>query len=241
MTHTYQLTGMTCSGCEATVRSKLLLIDGITSVAVSRDSHSAIISMDKHISLLAMQKALGGENGKYHISATEHNEVVEQTKSWLETYKAILVIFGYIFLVTLVIQYSNHYFDWMQWMRHFMAGFFLVFSFFKILNLKGFADSYAMYDIIARRFPIWGYFYALTELALGLSYLIDLQPILTNIIALLVMSVSIIGVLQSVLNKRKIQCACLGSFFNFPMSTVTIIEDALMILMSATMLFFLNK
>ena len=41
---------------------------------------------------------------------------------------------------------------------------------------------------------------------------------------------------QSVLNKKKIQCACLGAVFNLPMSTVTIIEDALMIAMSGIML-----
>jgi hypothetical protein len=50
------------------------------------------------------------------------------------------------------------------------------------------------------------------------------------------MSISIVGVLQSVLNKKKIQCACLGAVFNLPMSTVTIIEDGLMILMSLIML-----
>jgi hypothetical protein len=55
------------------------------------------------------------------------------------------------------------------------------------------------------------------------------------------MSVSIIGVLESVLNKKKIQCACLGAVFNLPMSTVTIIEDALMITMSATMLFLMSN
>jgi hypothetical protein len=50
------------------------------------------------------------------------------------------------------------------------------------------------------------------------------------------MTVSIIGVLQSVFNKRKIKCACLGAVFNLPMSTITIIEDLLMIGMSGTML-----
>jgi hypothetical protein len=53
------------------------------------------------------------------------------------------------------------------------------------------------------------------------------------------MSISIIGVLTSVLNKRKIQCACLGAVFNLPMSTVTIIEDALMIVMSIAMLWMM--
>jgi hypothetical protein len=53
------------------------------------------------------------------------------------------------------------------------------------------------------------------------------------------MSVSIIGVLQSVLNKSKIKCACLGAVFQLPMSTVTIVEDGLMIAMSASMLFLM--
>jgi hypothetical protein len=38
------------------------------------------------------------------------------------------------------------------------------------------------------------------------------QPLPTNSTTLIVMFVSIIGVLQSVLNKRKIRCACLGAY-----------------------------
>ena len=112
----------------------------------------------------------------------------------------------------------------------------LVFSFFKMLNLKGFAESYVMYDVVAKRLPAWAYIYAFTELALGIAFLINFNPLVTNSLIFIVMSISIIGVLQSVLNKKKIQCACLGAVFNLPMSTVTIIEDALMIAMSAWML-----
>lgn len=124
----------------------------------------------------------------------------------------------------------------MQWMQHFMAGFFLIFSFFKMLDLKGFAESYVMYDVLAKRLPVWAYLYAFIELGLGISYLINFNPLFTNTVTFIVMSISIIGVLQSVLNKKKIQCACLGAVFNLPMSTVTIIEDALMIVMSAVMI-----
>jgi hypothetical protein len=59
--------------------------------------------------------------------------------------------------------------------------------------------------------------------------------LVTNGVTFVVMSISIIGVLQSVLNKRKIKCACLGAVFNLPMSTITITEDALMIAMSGIM------
>ena len=125
----------------------------------------------------------------------------------------------------------------MIFMRVFMAGFFLIFSFFKMLDLKGFANSYSMYDIIAKKITVWGYIYAFLELALGLAFALDFEPVFTNAFTAILMTVSLLGVLQSVLNKKKIQCACLGAVFNLPMSTVTIIEDGLMIAMSITMLF----
>jgi cation transport ATPase len=225
---------MTCSGCEAKVKSSLLMVENVVSVEVSKVENSATITMDKHIPLSALQKAL---SEKYKISVQQHSELAEQTKGWLATYKPILLIFFYISLVTFLVQLTNHHFNTMQWMQHFMAGFFLVFSFFKLLNLSAFAESYAMYDVVAKRFNAWGFIYAFIELGLGIAYLINFNPFVTNLVTLIVMSISIIGVLQSVLNKKKIQCACLGAVFNLPMSTITIIEDGLMIAMSAFMLF----
>ena len=233
MTHTYQLTGMTCSSCEEKVKKALELVDDITHVAVSKENNTATVTMNKHVSIADLQNAL---DSKYQISAIDHNETIEQTRSWFETYKPILLIFFYISLVAVLIQTVNHHFDFMQFMRHFMAGFFLVFSFFKMLNLKGFAESYMMYDVVARKIPVWGYVYAFLEFGLGISYLINFNPLFTNAVTFIVMSISIIGVLQSVLNKKTIQCACLGAVFNLPMSTVTIIEDGLMIIMSLIMI-----
>lgn len=239
MTHTYQLTGMTCSSCEAKVKSSLLMLPNVTVVEVSKADNTATITMDKHISIASLQDAIGGINSKYQIAALHHNEVAEQAKSWIETYKPILLIFFYITIVSGLISWQTNM-GLMHFMQYFMAGFFLVFSFFKMLNLKGFAESYVMYDVVAKQIPAWAYLYAFIELGLGIAYTINFNPFVTNAITLVVMSISIIGVLKSVLNKQKIQCACLGAVFNLPMSTVTIIEDALMIAMSAIMLFTLN-
>ena len=205
----------------------------VTAVEVSKDKQTAIISMDKHISLSTFQNAL---DKKYTIEPTDHNEKAEQAKSWLATYKPILLIFGYLTTIAIIAATRQTNFDWMHGMNVFMAGFFLTFSFFKMLDLKGFADSYAMYDIVAKNFKAWGFFYAFIELALGLAFAANVQPLMTNIITLIIMSISTVGVLQSVLNKQKIQCACLGAVFNLPMSTVTIIEGGLMIIMSTIMI-----
>ncbi|MBB6237650.1 copper chaperone CopZ [Pedobacter sp. AK013] len=236
MTHTYQLTGMTCGGCENKVKSNLLVLPDVTSVEVSKDTNSATISMEKHISLNTLQQALGGSDSKYQISAAHHSETLEEAKSWAETYKPILLIFGYVTVISLVASWQYNAINLMVFMRIFMSGFFLTFSFFKMLNLKAFAESYAMYDIVAKKFSGWGYIYAFIELGLGLSFALNLSPVVVNWVTLIVMTISILGVLESVLNKKKIQCACLGAVFNLPMSTVTIVEDAIMIAMSATML-----
>ncbi|MAX81648.1 MAG: heavy metal transporter [Crocinitomicaceae bacterium] len=234
MVHEYKITGMTCSSCEAKVKSALLQVNHIQAVEVSKTNESAILKMDKHVDLSTLQNAL---SDKYQITTNTVNETIEQTKSWFSTYKPVLLIFIYIAVITLLIQASNATFNPTQWMRHFMAGFFLIFSFFKMLNLKGFAESYVMYDVIAKKFSIWAYAYAFVELALGIAFLTNLNPLITNSITVVVMSVSIIGVLQTVLNKKTIQCACLGAVFNLPMSTVTIIEDGIMILMGLAMLY----
>ncbi|MGE0638327.1 MAG: heavy-metal-associated domain-containing protein [Bacteroidia bacterium] len=231
MTHTYNISGMTCASCEAKVKSALLTLPDITSAEVSKEKGTATLTMDKHIALADLQKAIGAK-GNYTISAEHHNEAAEQTKTWFATYKPILLIFAFITGISIVTAFNNGQFNTMMWMNYFMAGFFLTFSFFKLLDIKGFADSYAMYDIVAKPLPAWGYIYPFIELALGIAFLINFHPLITNAATLLLMGISIIGVLQSVLNKRKIQCACLGAVFNLPMSTVTIIEDALMIAMS---------
>lgn len=238
MTHTYKVTGMTCGSCEAKVKSSLLMLPNVTEVEVSKEKQTATITMDKHIALSTFQNAI---DKKYTIEATEHNETAEQAKSWFSTYKPILLIFFYITVIAIIAATRQAGFYWMHGMNIFMSGFFLTFSFFKMLDLNGFADSYAMYDIVAKKIKAWGFVYAFIELALGIAYATGFQPLLTNIVTLTVMSASIIGVLQSVFNKRKIQCACLGAVFNLPMSTVTIIEDALMIAMSTGMIVALTN
>ena len=120
-------------------------------------------------------------------------------------------------------------------MRHFMAGFFLVFSFFKFLNLSGFANSYAVYDLLAAKWKGWGYIYPFVELGLGILYLINVAPFETNFITIVVLGLSSIGVIKSNLDKRQIKCACLGDVFNLPMSTVTIVEDLTMVGMAVVM------
>lgn len=244
MVHTYQISGMTCSGCQKKVEHLLSEVSGVNQVSIDLEKGAAKLTMDHHIPTVTLQTAFQ-HYPKYKLSDPVNSlptivatDTKEQGK-WLTTYKPILLIFLYLLLITAGIEWYHGSLYWMRWMNHFMAGFFLVFSFFKLLDLKGFADSYRTYDIVAKSWKAWGYIYPFVELGLGLAYLIAFNPLITNSVSFLVMSVSIVGVIQSVMNKKQIKCACLGAVFNLPMSTVTIIEDALMIGMSGIMLLLL--
>jgi copper chaperone CopZ len=248
MTHSYQVSGMTCNGCAATVKRTLSGVAHVQQVDIDLPANEAIITMDSHVNTAQLQQALQQVgSGKYaiwekqpmHHTAT-NVESAAQTVNALLAYKPILLVFAYLLGVSLLIEAGTGSFNTMRWMNHFMGAFFLVFSFFKMLDLQGFADSYSTYDVVAKRWPAWGFVYAFIELLLGVAYLLSFQPVLTNAITLAIMAVSIIGVLQSVMNKQKIKCACLGTVFNLPMSTVTIVEDGLMMAMSAAMLISLS-
>lgn len=238
MTHTYRINGMTCSSCVARVKNELLKLGDILEAEVQLPFPQAVITMSKHIGAGQLQAAVS-KAGKYTITEVHssnsmaHEEKPAGTKN---SYYPIVLIFGYIAVVSLLVQLISGYFNMEQWMSHFMAGFFLVFSFFKLLNIQGFADGYSSYDIVARIFPAWGFTYPFVELSLGLLFLTGTFSLGTNIVTLVVMGVSSIGVIQSLVKKSPFQCACLGSIIQLPLSKVTLFEDLLMVVMSSMMI-----
>lgn len=238
MTHQYQIEGMTCGGCVARVKSELLKLGDILSADVQLQAPQATITMNRHISTATLQEAVN-KAGHYTISEAGVGQMADVTPVMAEeksSYYPIFLIFGYIAGITILIQVMQGGFNWMQWMSHFMAGFFLVFSFFKLINLKGFAEGYRSYDIVAKQLPAWGFVYPFVELVLGIAFLTGFDPLVTNLVTLVVMSVSTIGVVQSLARKTPFQCACLGTVIKLPLSKVTLFEDLLMVAMSAVML-----
>ncbi|HEX3099970.1 MAG TPA: MauE/DoxX family redox-associated membrane protein [Patescibacteria group bacterium] len=119
-------------------------------------------------------------------------------------------------------------------MRIFMAMFFLVFSFFKLADIRGFATSYMGYDIIAKKINWYGYAYPFIELALGLAFLFNLNG--ADWVTLVITIIGAVGVGKELLRKSNIKCACLGTYINLPLSTVSLTEDLLMGAMALIMI-----
>ncbi|MCP9199696.1 heavy metal translocating P-type ATPase [Gramella sp. GC03-9] len=67
MTHTYQVTGMTCNGCRSHVEKTLNEVPGVVKASVNLENSEAEISMKKHIPVETFEKALQENGGNYHI------------------------------------------------------------------------------------------------------------------------------------------------------------------------------
>ena len=242
MIKTYTISGMSCGSCVKKIEDELLMQPEIENVAIELSLKLAKITFHKLLPLEKLNQIISSK-GPYSIVENKMDELSQLLKSDKKTgiklsiYKPLFLIVIFISGVSLLSQYNSNSFSVSLWMRHFMAGFFIVFSFFKLLNLQGFSDSYRMYDVVAAKWKPWAFIYPFVELLLGVLYLINVFPVETNIATIVILGIGSIGVIQSNLNKRKIKCACLGDVFNLPMSTVTIIENLTMILMALLMLF----
>ncbi len=154
------------------------------------------------------------------------NDVVK-IKRPLKDFLPLIIIFGAIIVFTVLMTiFVNTKLEFA--MRMMMGSFFLVFGFFKIINLKAFADAYSTYDIIAMRSKFYAFLYPFLELLVAIFYLANIGGIYRDIFTFILMVVSSLGVIRKLKMKEEIPCACLGMVFKLPMTWVTLIEDVLM-------------
>ena len=236
MKRIYSITGMTCSGCSASVTEKLSQVDGVTKVDVDLERREAEISMDTSIPLNTLKSALPE---KYSISEreahiSEMNTEVAQEKTKLQQLRPLFLIFLYLFATAFLLNYKEGNIDFA--MLDFMGLFYIVFSFFKLLDLKGFPESFRMYDPLAKAIPIYGWVYPFMELALGLMFLMRYALTTALIATIVLLGITTIGVTRTLLDKKSIRCACLGTALKLPMTEATFIENAVMLVMAIVML-----
>lgn len=238
MTHTYKIDGMTCNGCKASVEKHLSELEGVTRVDVNLEKGEAIVSMKKHILTEVLKNTLPD---KYTL--TERTKKVELPKvdsfdfnkesKWKQL-KPLFLILLYISVASILMH--RHDWDMQDMMFDFMGLFFIVFSFFKMLDLQGFPNSFRMYDPLAKRVPIYAKIYPFIETILGLMLLLRFKVEIALIVTIVILGITTIGVTKTLLDKRSIRCACLGTALKLPMTEATFIENTIMLVMAVVLL-----
>ena len=232
-----QISGMTCVGCKSSVEEKLGSLDGVDSVQVDLARGEAVIYSKKSISFSLIKETLPAKYiliNEEDVNLDNHGDVTIKV-SKIKQLKPLFIILGYIFIASILLNYKN--WNSSNAMLDFMGLFYIVFSFFKILDIKGFSMSFRMYDPLAKKAPIYGYIYPFIEVLLGVMFLIRFEINIALILTIIVLGITTIGVTQVLLNKRSIKCACLGTALKLPMTEATFIENALMIVMAFSLIF----
>lgn len=154
----------------------------------------------------------------------------------MKKYLPLFLILGLSFAAAAAWQLRAGSWQWMAVMPSFMGLFLLSLSQFKLFNLPAFVTGFRKYDLLAGPVPAYGYVYPFLELGLALLYLSGRAPRVAYIVTIVLMLFGLLGILRSVARKQQLQCACMGTVLNVPLSTVSICENAGMSLMAAIML-----
>lgn len=144
----YRIEGMHCTSC----------IDKIT---FALSPHVRVIEATFNPPMLQLEaeappsleelNAYLSAAGNYHLQPVDANK---ETPKGLWTYYPIFLITAYIIGVASINNLHAQGINWLSWMNQFMAGFFLIFSAFKLLDIRSFAEGYSTYDLLAQR---WRY------------------------------------------------------------------------------------
>lgn len=77
MTHTYYVKGMSCSGCEATVKKRLEAVEGVSQVVANAKEKTAVVDSTEHVPFEALKAAL---EGTHYTMVTSLEEATEAPK-----------------------------------------------------------------------------------------------------------------------------------------------------------------
>ena len=229
MKQTVQVLGMTCQNCRRRVEEKMASIEGLSNVEVSLEKAEASFTSPTHVSVDLIANTLGA---KYTVNPIAKAVRANSPSKWKQL-RPLFLIFSYVIIGSLMLTKGDSI---SLFMTNFMGLFYLVFGFFKFLDYKGFPASFMQYDPIAKQIKIYGWLHPFIETVLGIMFLYQIELAIALCVTVVILGATTVGVAQQLFQKSKIQCACLGTALNLPMTEATLIENSIMLLMAFSML-----
>ena len=232
MNEVFKVSGMTCDGCANSIKEALELNKFISSVNINLEDENININSDKNFTVNELNSLIE-KLGKYKIYEEKFTSKIIE---YFSSKKTLLLALLLVLISSLSLQVSKDNFELNEWMISYMGIFFLIFSFLKLIDVKGFSGSFKKYDLISKILPGFAITYPFLELFLALAFLSSYFLITSYIMTLIFMTSQFFGVFISLQKKEVIKCACMGSSINIDISTLTLIENLVMILMSSYMI-----
>ena len=106
----------------------------------------------------------------------------------------------------------------------------------KLRDVESFSTMFLNYDLLARRRVRYGYIYPYAEALAGILMIADALVWLSSPVALFIGTVGAVSVFKAVyIDKRELQCACVGGSSNVPLGFVSLTENLMMMAMGLWM------
>jgi len=153
------------------------------------------------------------------------------------SYTPVLVVFAVAALIALSIDWlSMGAVGWMA-LPNFIAVAMCLLAMLKLQDVDKFSTMFLNYDLLAQRWPAYGYVYPFAELGAGVLMLAGALTWLSAPVALFIGGIGAISVFKAVyVDKRELKCACVGGSSNVPLGFVSLTENLMMIGMAVWML-----
>ena len=223
----FKIKGIKCNKCIDEVLNDLKTNKELNLIEINFNEKQLKVSSTKKLTKEKIQSYLKPKYKLTEITKKENLNKIQQLYP-------LFLILTYILISSLILNYNNLVIN--DFMLDFMGQFFIIFSFFKFLNLRGFKNSFKIYDPLAKKFNFYGWIYPIIETLVGISFLMRFEYQIFAYVSILILTPTTIGVIKTLNGEEKIKCACLGSVLNLPMTEATLIENGLMILMSLTLI-----
>lgn len=153
------------------------------------------------------------------------------------TYRPVVALFTMTALAAMALSFGMHGSGFsVQTVEWFIALSMVVLALLKLQNVESFSTMFLNYDLVARRWVPYSYFYPYAEGLAGLLMVGGLMNWLSIPLALFIGTVGAVSVFKAVyVDKRELKCACVGGANNVPLGFVSLTENLMMIGMALWM------
>ena len=231
------INGIHCEACVITIEEALNNINGVQKAQVSLIDK--IATVDGNVSIedvLSKLKLIGYEGALKKNNTIKNPSKLTRDRADIVRLAPLFIILA--LLATLAFAKNYKDFNTANFMLDYMGLFYIVFSIFKFIDYKSFPKLFVKYDPIANRYPFYGWVYPFIELGLGAAFIFRFQLLSSLALSLITIGFTTIGVFNKLRQHSKIQCACLGTMLDLPLTKATLIENTIMISMALWMLIF---
>jgi len=229
MKKTYLIQNVTCAKCVASINE--ILSPAVDSFQIVQSPGLLTYEGQTEVTAASINQLL--QHTKYRVAEANRVDVLV---SYLRLFRP-LIIMASLVIVFATFHWWLYNYDYHVAMETFMAGYFLLFGGLKVANWKNFPASYRKYDLLAKEIPGFAWLYPALEVGLGFLYYAGVWLVPVNLCVAMLMLVKAYSVNELLRQGGMTKCACLGGFFNVPITRVTFYEDLLMAAMAIAMLF----